>query len=129
MIFFPEPWEAVARSGGDFQGSTNYNFPSAVSKFYGKYVTNLEKKFGMKEFQIKRALETILEVQNFKGCFYNLNTPFKLLREIQCFFVVNTITDLRKMGHRVIIYIKKNHFFLFVCFTFHRVWLENKDFF
>ena len=73
----------------------------------------------MNGLQIKAALEIMPDVQNFKGCYYNKNIPFELMKERECFFIVNTVTDLQKMGHWVLFYIKEFHLFFFDSFGLH----------
>ena len=61
----------------------------------------------MDSLQIKDAIQNISPTNRFfKGCYYNRNIPFHLMRERECFFIVNTIIDIRKMGHWVLLFIK-----------------------
>ena len=62
----------------------------------------------MNGYQITNALANIPETERlFRGCYYNRNIPFRLFNEESCFFVVNTISNLRTpMGHWVAFYIK-----------------------
>ena len=73
----------------------------------------------MNGYQIKQAMDIIPETQNFRGCFYNKNIPFEFLGEKECFFIVNSVTDLRKMGHWVLFYIKSFHLYFFDSFGLH----------
>lgn len=69
--------------------------------------------------QLTQILQMIPETNGlFKGCFYNRNIPFQLMHEKECFFIVNTIVDVRKMGHWILFYIRNHHLYFFDSFAF-----------
>ena len=73
----------------------------------------------MNSFQISEALRIIPETDGLlKGCFYNRNIPFQLSKEKECFFIVNTIVNIKNMGHWILFFIKDFHLYYFDSFGF-----------
>ena len=57
----------------------------------------------MDTIQIKFAIRSLFPANIlFKGCYYNRNIPFDLLKEKECFFIVNTVINTNDMGHWVL---------------------------
>ena len=72
----------------------------------------------MDTLQIMYAVQNISPTNRFfKGCYYNRNIPFNLMKERECFFIVNTITNVRKMGHWILFYIKNFRLYFFDSFA------------
>ena len=69
--------------------------------------------------QVENAVNNINNMKiYFKGVFYNKNIDFNILDCHECFFIVNTITDITVFGHWVSFFIRNQHCYFFDSFGF-----------
>ena len=52
----------------------------------------------------------------FKGCYLNKNIPLNILNEERCLFVVNSLVDVKDIGHWILMYINNRNLFFFDSF-------------
>ena len=72
----------------------------------------------MDNHQITQSIQAISELKwLYKGCFYNKTIPFGMFQQKDCFFIVNTITDTRNMGHWILFFIRNYHLYYFDSFA------------
>ena len=73
----------------------------------------------MDSMQVENAVNNINNMKiYFKGVFYNKNIDFNILDCHECFFIVNTITDITVFGHWVSFFIRNQHCYFFDSFGF-----------
>ena len=72
----------------------------------------------MDNHQIARLVSSLPEMNRlYKGCFYNKSIPRDQPYQKDYFFIVNTIQDIRKMGHWVLFFIRNFHLYFFDSFA------------
>ena len=67
--------------------------------------------------QIINILNNIEETKNyFKGCYVDKNLPKWFVNIENGFIIVNTLNDVNKMGHWILLFIKNSHLYYFDSF-------------